>query len=266
MLFPWLARFLMLSGRQLKYQILWGRILSIKPHGIVYNCNKMLLDPCRQQKEIFSYMKYIVSSCAFVVAIMTTLSVFFAPLAGNNLHAQESEVMNKKFANTPKALLKEDRVILAGGCFWGMQEIIRKIPGVIKTRVGYSGGTTPNPNYEIISSGRSGHAESVEVTFDPGKLSFAELLGYFFRLHDPTTINRQGNDRGTQYRSAIFYTSEEQKRVAQEVKENVSASGKWKDPVVTEITAAGAFTEAEGYHQDYLQKNPGGYTCHYLRD
>jgi len=160
----------------------------------------------------------------------------------------------------------EDRVILSGGCFWGMEELIRKIPGVITTRVGYSGGSVPNPNYEISSSGKSGHAEAVEVIFDKNKLSFAELLGYYFRMHDPTTLNRQGNDRGTQYRSGIFYTSEEQKQIAGEVKEKVSNSGKWPNPIVTEITAASEFYLAEDYHQDYLEKNPGGYSCHYFRD
>jgi peptide methionine sulfoxide reductase msrA/msrB len=160
-----------------------------------------------------------------------------------------------------------EEAVLAGGCFWGMEDLLRDIPGVIDTEVGYAGGTTANPTYEQVSSGRTGHAESVRVTFDPTKLSFADLLEkWFFRMHDPTTPNRQGNDRGTQYRSAIFYTSPEQKKAAEEAIARVNASGKWKQPIVTEIVAAGPFTRAEGYHQDYLVNNPGGYTCHFLRD
>jgi peptide methionine sulfoxide reductase msrA/msrB len=163
---------------------------------------------------------------------------------------------------------KPDRevAILAGGCFWGMEEIIRKIPGVLDTEVGYSGGALDGPTYEHVKKGNTGHAEAVQVTFDPKKLSFEQLLGWFFRMHDPTTRNRQGNDVGTQYRSAIFYTSDEQKKTAERVKDQVNKSGKWKAPVVTEIVAAGKFYAAEGYHQDYLEKNPGGYTCHFLRD
>ena len=160
-----------------------------------------------------------------------------------------------------------ETAILAGGCFWGMEEILRAIPGVLETEVGYTGGSLPNPTYEKVKYGESGHAESIRIVFDPARLSYAELLDkWFFRMHDPTTPNRQGNDIGTQYRSAIFYTSEEQKKTAEEVKARVNASGKWKRPVVTEIVPASAFTAAEEYHQDYLQKHPGGYTCHWLRD
>ncbi len=156
---------------------------------------------------------------------------------------------------------------LAGGCFWGMEDLLRKIPGVISTRVGYTGGKLANATYEDVHHGTTGHAEAVEVTFDPAKLTYADLLErWFFRMHDPTTRNRQGNDIGTQYRSAIFVQSEAQRRVAEEVKARVEKSGKWKRPVVTEIVPAGPFWNAEEYHQDYLQKNPGGYTCHYLRD
>ena len=157
--------------------------------------------------------------------------------------------------------------ILAGGCFWGMEEILRKIPGVLETDVGYTGGKTPNPTYEDLHDGTTGHAESVRVVFDPARLSYGDLLEkWFFRMHDPTTSDRQGNDRGSQYRSAIFVTSPEQRRVAEEVKARVDKSGHWKAPIVTEIVDAGPFTLAEDYHQDYLQKNPGGYSCHYLRD
>jgi len=161
---------------------------------------------------------------------------------------------------------RREVALFAGGCFWGMEEILRDIPGVVDTEVGYTGGTTTNATYEQVSSGRSGHAESVRVTFDPERLTYEELLGWFFRMHDPTTLNRQGNDIGTQYRSAIFYLDEEQRRVAELVKSRVDASGKWSRPLVTEIVPAGEFWPAEAYHQDYLEKNPGGYTCHFLRD
>lgn len=155
---------------------------------------------------------------------------------------------------------------LAGGCFWGMEEILRKIPGVTSTRVGYTGGTTSQPTYPEVHAGDSGHAEAVEVVFDPAQISYEEILGYFFRMHDPTTLDRQGNDVGTSYRSAIFYHSEAQRQTAEQVKERADKSGKWSAPIVTEIVAAGEFWPAEEYHQKYLQKNPGGYTCHYLRD
>jgi peptide methionine sulfoxide reductase msrA/msrB len=158
-------------------------------------------------------------------------------------------------------------IVLAGGCFWGMQDILRKIPGVISTRVGYTGGHLENPRYEDTHNSKSGHAESVEIIFDPHKLSYEDLLqNWFFRMHDPTTKDRQGNDHGSQYRSAIFYQSPLQQAVAERVKRAVDKSGKWKKPVVTEIVPARKFYPAEDYHQDYLAKNPGGYTCHYLRD
>jgi peptide methionine sulfoxide reductase msrA/msrB len=159
-----------------------------------------------------------------------------------------------------------DTAILAGGCFWGMEEIIRKIPGVLKTTVGYCGGTTANPSYEEVCTGGTGHAESIQVEFDSARLSYEELLNYFFRMHDPTTLNRQHNDVGTQYRSAIFYTSESQKQTAETVKARWDKSGKFNRPIRTEITAAGKFYPAEEYHQQYLIKHPGGYTCHVLRD
>ena len=159
-----------------------------------------------------------------------------------------------------------EEAVLAGGCFWGMEDILRKIPGVIDTEVGYAGGTTARPRYNDVKTGRTGHAEAIRVHFDPAKLTYDELLEkWFFRMHDPTTKNRQGNDVGTQYRSAIFVTSPEQRRVAEEVKRRVDASGRWKAQVVTEIVDAGPFTPAEDYHQDYLEKNPGGYTCHFVR-
>jgi peptide methionine sulfoxide reductase msrA/msrB len=159
----------------------------------------------------------------------------------------------------------QEVAVLAGGCFWGVEELIRKLPGVLSTEVGYTGGQWPNPTYERVSSGTTGHAESVRIVFDPGKLAYADLLRYFFRLHDPTTLNRQGNDRGTQYRSVIFVASDEQRRIAEQVKQEVDMSGKWGSPLVTEIVPASPWYPAEDYHQDYLQKHPDGYTCHYLR-
>jgi peptide methionine sulfoxide reductase msrA/msrB len=160
-----------------------------------------------------------------------------------------------------------ETAIFAGGCFWGMEEILRKVDGVLETEVGYAGGNISNPTYEQVSSGKTGHAESIRVTFDPKKISYTKLLEeWFFKMHDPTTKNRQGNDVGTQYRSAIFFVNESQRRVAHEVIAKVDASGFWKKPIVTEVAAAGPFTPAEGYHQDYLQRNPNGYTCHFMRE
>ncbi len=159
-----------------------------------------------------------------------------------------------------------ETVILAGGCFWGMEDLLRKVPGVIDTEVGYAGGKLENPRYDDVKGGDTGHAESVRVRFDPAKLSLAQLLEkWYFRMHDPTTKNRQGNDVGTQYRSAIFVTGAAQRKVAEEVKARVGKAGTWKKPLVTEVVVAGSFTPAEWYHQDYLVRNPNGYTCHYMR-
>ena len=157
-------------------------------------------------------------------------------------------------------------VTFSGGCFWGVEDLIRKVEGVVDTEVGYTGGHLENPLYDDTHDSASGHAEAVQVKFDPAKVSYEHLLELFFRLHDPTTPNRQGNDKGTQYRSAIFYHTEEQKKVAEKVKDAINKSGKWKIPIVTEIVPAAKWWPAEGYHQDYLQKNPRGYTCHYWRD
>ncbi len=160
-----------------------------------------------------------------------------------------------------------ETIYLAGGCFWGMEEILRKIPGVRETQSGYTGGWLPDPKYDDTHDSKSGHAESVKVVFDPKTLSLEELLEkWFFRMHDPTTLNRQGNDVGSQYRSAIFTFNETQKTTAETVKARVNASGKWRRPVVTEIATASIWYSAEGYHQKYLVKNPGGYTCHFMRD
>jgi len=155
---------------------------------------------------------------------------------------------------------------LAAGCFWGAEELLRKLPGVVETVVGYTGGVLENPTYNVVHRGNTGHAESVRVKFDPRKVSYDDVLRYFFRLHDPTTRNRQGNDIGTEYRSAIFVYDARQREIAERVKAEVDESGKWKRPVITEIVDAGPFWKAEEYHQDYLQKNPRGYTCHFLRD
>jgi methionine-S-sulfoxide reductase len=156
---------------------------------------------------------------------------------------------------------------LAGGCFWGVEEIIRAVPGVLDTEVGYTGGWLENPTYHDTHDSKSGHAEAIQITFDPTVLSYETLLEqWFFKLHDPTTLNRQGNDIGTQYRSAIFYHSPAQQQTAEAVKSRVDASGKWQNPITTEIVAEAKWWPAETYHQDYLQKNPGGYTCHWMRE
>jgi len=157
--------------------------------------------------------------------------------------------------------MKTERAVLAGGCFWGMQDLIRKKPGVISTRVGYSGGDVKNATYRNHGT----HAEAIEINFDPDRISYRELLEFFFQIHDPTTRNRQGNDLGTSYRSAIFYTSPEQEKIAEDTIDDVNASGLWPGKVVTEVSPVGDFWEAEPEHQDYLEKYPNGYTCHFPR-
>jgi peptide-methionine (S)-S-oxide reductase len=154
-----------------------------------------------------------------------------------------------------------ETALLAGGCFWGMQELIRRQPGVLSTRVGYSGGDVANATYRNHGT----HAEAIEIVFDPARTSYRDILEFFFQIHDPTTPNRQGNDRGSSYRSAIFYASEEQRRIAEDTIADVEASGLWPGKVVTELAPAGPFWEAEPEHQDYLQRYPGGYTCHFVR-
>lgn len=156
---------------------------------------------------------------------------------------------------------KTERAILAGGCFWGVQDLLRRYPGVISTRVGYSGGDVPNATYRNHGT----HAEAVEIVFDPSVIGYRALLEFFFQIHDPTTPDRQGNDRGPSYRSAIFFTSEEQRREALDTIADVDASGLWPGKVVTEVAPAGPFWQAEPEHQDYLQRYPGGYTCHFVR-
>jgi methionine-S-sulfoxide reductase len=205
-------------------------------------------------------MRSLLSRLTFAAAIA------LAPLAAAPALASSEPVTIPPPALDVMASDGIQTAVLAGGCFWGMEDIIRKIPGVVSTEVGYTGGKA-GVKYEDVHTGMTGNAESVRIIFDPKKLSYADLLeNWYFRMHDPTTLNRQGNDDGTQYRSAIFVTSLEQRTVAEQVKKRVNESGKWPRPVVTEITDAGPFTLAEDYHQHYLEKNPGGYTCHYLRD
>jgi peptide methionine sulfoxide reductase msrA/msrB len=208
-------------------------------------------------------MRYCINSASlrFIPAEKLTEEGYgqYAALFGAAASAKKNEA--------PVAAPGTEVAVLAGGCFWGMEELLRKIPGVTAVEVGYTGGWLENPKYDDTHDSKSGHAESVKVVFDPKKLSYEDLLEkWFFRMHDPTTKDRQGNDMGTQYRSAIFFTTPKQKEVAEAVKARVDKSGKWKKPIVTEIVAASKWWKAEDYHQDYLQKHPNGYTCHYMRD
>jgi peptide-methionine (S)-S-oxide reductase len=161
--------------------------------------------------------------------------------------------------------MTHEHAILAGGCFWGVEDLLRKLPGVLDTTVGYTGGTLPNPTYEDVVKKTTGHAEAIKVVFDPAVLSYRRLLEFFFQIHDPTTLNRQGNDVGDSYRSAIFTLSDAQKHTAESLIAEMDASKKWPAEIVTTITAAGVFYPAEAYHQDYLERNLGGYTCHFVR-
>jgi len=175
-------------------------------------------------------------------------------------------VAQEKAKSAGDAVAQREVAYLAGGCFWGMEELIRELPGVIDTEVGYVGGTTANPTYDQVHTGRTGHAETVQITFDPSKLTYSDLLHLFFKVHDPTTADRQGNDIGTQYRSAIFVTSEAQREAAKAMIARVDAAKVWGKPVVTQISDFKSFTAAESYHQDYLELHPNGYTCHYPRN
>jgi len=157
--------------------------------------------------------------------------------------------------------IQTERAVLAGGCFWGMQDLLRRYPGVISTRVGYTGGDIPNATYR----NHGNHAEAIEIVFDPRTITYRRLLEVFFQIHDPTTLNRQGNDKGVGYRSAIFYTSDEQKRLANDAVADADASGLWPGKVVTKVEPAGDFWQAEPEHQNYLENNPNGYTCHFIR-
>ena len=178
------------------------------------------------------------------------------------LYAGFSQKRSKKMETKPEL----ETATLAGGCFWGVEDILRALPGVSDPVVGYTGGKTENPKYEEVKTGKTGHAESIELKFDPAKISYGAILDMFFKMHDPTTPNRQGNDVGTQYRSAIFYHGEAQKKEAEAAVKRAQASGRWKRPITTEVVPAAKFWPAEEYHQDYLKKHPGGYTCHYGRD
>ena len=161
--------------------------------------------------------------------------------------------------------MSKERAILAGGCFWGMEELLHHLVGVIDTTVGYTGGNIPNPTYELMKSHDTGHAEAIEIIFDNEIISYRKILEFFFQIHDATQLNGQGNDIGSAYRSAIFYLSDEQKHTAKQLISEMTASGKWLKPIVTEITPAAEFYKAEDYHQDYLQRYPDGYSCHFIR-
>lgn len=162
--------------------------------------------------------------------------------------------------------MANEKALLGAGCFWGVEEILRKVGGIISTEVGYSGGHTKNPSYQDVCTGNTGHAEVVLIEFDSSVISYESVLNYFFRLHDPTTLNRQHGDIGTQYRSVIFYYNDEQKNIALDLIKKLDSSGIFKNKIVTEVTKASEFYSAEEYHQDYLIKNPTGYMCHILRD
>lgn len=189
------------------------------------------------------------------MVLKTFLATLFLALSGVN-HVQ---------AKPQQTSTKYETAILAGGCFWGVEDLFRKEKGVISTEVGYTGGKADTAKYELVKKGNTGHAESIKITFDPKVISYKNLLLFFFQIHDPTTLNQQGNDIGSQYRSEIFYLNESQKKDAEEIKARVDKSKQWKKPVVTAISPAGEFFSAEDYHQDYLVKNPGGYTCHWNR-
>jgi len=179
---------------------------------------------------------------------------------------QFAQLANATDKASPKVTVETEKAVFAAGCFWGVEEFFRKIPGVVETSVGYTGGKSKAPRYHDVSSGVTGHAEAVEVQFDPKKVSLEKLFDQFYKMHDPTTLNAQGNDKGTQYRSAFFYNSEEQKKIAEAFKAKVEKSGAWKKPITTEISKAGPYYPAEEEHQDYLIKNKGGYDNHYLRE
>lgn len=159
----------------------------------------------------------------------------------------------------------EKEIVVAGGCFWGVEDLLRKIPGILRTEVGYAGGSTPDPTYNTVKTGSTGHAEAVEITYDPAVIQLAQIFDFFFRMHDPTTRNRQGNDVGSQYRSTIFVKDATERAEAEKAIREEATKGRWKAPVVTTIEELTRFYPAEDYHQDYLLKNPGGYTCHYWR-
>ncbi len=205
---------------------------------------------------------------SMIIAVILTATPVVS--AGRDVHQPKPASIDATNTLPPGDLARGlskslDVAVFAGGCFWGMEEIIRKLPGVKETQVGYTGGQTSNPSYKEVSLGTTGHAESVQLIFDPKIISYEQLLSFFFRMHDPTTLNQQGNDKGTQYRSVIFYYGPNQAQTARTVRSKFDLTKKWKKPIVTEIVAAQPFWKAEPEHQDYLQKHPNGYTCHYLR-
>jgi methionine-S-sulfoxide reductase len=205
-------------------------------------------------------MRFPISSSLSIFAKSAVLCItFVAHFANAQTPGQESAKSKSTAAGETNS--KNEKAVLAGGCFWGMEDLFRKQPGVVSTRVGYTGGEVKNATYR----NHGNHAEAIEVIYDPSKTDFRKMLEFFFQIHDPTTKNRQGNDRGASYRSAIFYTSDEQKRVALDTIEDVNASSLWPGKVVTEVKPASDFWEAEADHQDYLVRNPGGYTCHFPR-
>jgi peptide-methionine (S)-S-oxide reductase len=208
-------------------------------------------------------MKKMETHTASWLAKFAGCFAMIVPLVTPHVNAQTSgrTIVESKPATSEGNDMETEKAILAGGCFWGMQDLFRKQPGVVSTRVGYSGGDVKNATYRNHGT----HAEAIEVVYDPSKTDFRNLLEFFFQIHDPTTKNRQGNDRGASYRSAIYYTNEEQKQIAEDTIEDVEASGLWPGKVVTEVEPAGDFWEAEPEHQDYLVRNPGGYTCHFPR-
>lgn len=195
-----------------------------------------------------------------IVAGMVLLGTAFRAPYGS-AQSPDQAISGSKTATLAGNKVETEKAVLAGGCFWGMEDLFRKQPGVVSTRVGYSGGDVKNATYRNHGT----HAEAIEVVYDPSKTDFRRVLEFFFQIHDPTTKNRQGNDRGTAYRSAIYFTNDEQKRVALDTIEDVNASGLWPGKVVTEVKPVGDFWEAEPEHQDYLVRNPGGYTCHFPR-
>jgi peptide methionine sulfoxide reductase msrA/msrB len=208
-------------------------------------------------------LRYCINSAALRFVPLDRLQ---AEGYGEHLHAfaDAGTAPAEEKARRPSAAVSE-QAIVAAGCFWGVEHLFRELPGVLHSEVGYTGGTTSNPTYEDVCRGDTGHAEAVRIVFDPERVSYEQVLRYFFRLHDPTTRNRQHNDIGTQYRSAIFVGNEEQRRTAERLTDEMDRSGRWKRPVVTEIVPASTFWKAEEYHQDYLEKNPGGYFCHVLQ-
>ena len=195
-----------------------------------------------------------------IVAGMVLLGTAFRAPYGS-AQSPDQAISGSKSATLAGNKVETEKAVLAGGCFWGMEDLFRKQPGVVSTRVGYSGGDVKNATYRNHGT----HAEAIEVVYDPSKTDFRKVLEFFFQIHDPTTKNRQGNDRGMAYRSAIYFTNDEQKRVALDTIEDVNASGLWPGKVVTEVKPVGDFWEAEPEHQDYLVRNPGGYTCHFPR-